>query len=103
MIRPTRLLGAAAVTAFTAVAVYVHGVWVSHLLDLRAKSEYCPGKQLGVQSDSISWLPLSYLCRWEDGTATELVPAYVNPIVFACAALTIAAVAAAIVLSRRKR
>jgi hypothetical protein len=77
--KPTRLLLSAAFAGFTAVAVDLHGVWAGHLLDLRAKSEYCQGKQLGVQLDSTSWLPLSHRCMWEDGTATELVPAHVNP------------------------
>ncbi|BEL03673.1 hypothetical protein Q0Z83_018640 [Actinoplanes sichuanensis] len=64
------------------VSAYLYGMWVSHLLDLRALSEYCSGKPLGHPSSSWSWVPLSHRCHWADGTYTELVPVHVNVLAF---------------------
>ncbi|MEV6365387.1 hypothetical protein AB0L86_00640 [Micromonospora musae] len=84
-----------------AAAVYLHGVWAGHFLDLRATSEYCPAKPLASTSTSADWLPLRHLCRYADGTTTDLVPAYVNPIVFLCLALAVACTALALRSARR--
>ncbi|MEV6200253.1 hypothetical protein AB0M64_09780 [Streptomyces sp. NPDC051771] len=60
----------------------------------------------GARGDRIvtRWtLPLSTRCVTADGAGTELVPAWVNPVIFMGLALLPAALAAAILASRRKR
>ncbi|MEZ0096053.1 hypothetical protein [Streptacidiphilus sp. EB129] len=76
---------AATVLALVAAAVsYVCGLWAGHTLDLRPWSEICAGKPLDdVHPFSASWIPLSNMCRWSDGTTKELVPWYVNPLTLA--------------------
>ncbi|MFG1960781.1 hypothetical protein [Nonomuraea sp. NPDC049028] len=44
-------------------------------------SEYRVGKPLGDPSISWTWFPLRHLCHWWDGTTTDLVYGYVNPLV----------------------
>ncbi|MEV6690771.1 hypothetical protein AB0M35_04765 [Micromonospora sp. NPDC051196] len=79
-----------------AVVTYLHGLWVSHLLDLRATSEYCAAKPLASTATSADWLPLRHLCHYADGTTTDLVPAYVNPTVFLCLGITVMSTALAL-------
>ncbi|GAA1012709.1 hypothetical protein Aple_014620 [Acrocarpospora pleiomorpha] len=71
--------------ALVAAAVtYLYGFWVGGFLELRATSEYCADKPLAFPATSWSWVPLRHQCRWSDGGATDLVPWYVNPVVFSC-------------------
>jgi len=67
-----------------AVIVYLHGVWVGPFLDLRAISEFCPAKPVASTP-----------------TSTDLVPAYVNPVVFLCVAAGVACTALAVRSTRR--
>ena len=91
-----------------AAITYFHGFWTGHFLDLRATDEYCFDKPLASPPTSSTWLPLRHLCNWDDGTSTDLVPVYVNPILFVCLAATVICMVLAIraargELSRRKR
>ncbi|MGW3603986.1 hypothetical protein [Micromonospora sp. NPDC005161] len=79
-----------------AVIVYLHGVWAGHFIDLRATSEYCSAKPLASTPTSTDWLPLRHLCRYNDGTTADLVPAYVNPIAFLCLAVAVVCTALAV-------
>lgn len=65
-------------------------MWAGHFFDLRATSEFCSEKPLAFPATSWTWVPLRYLCRWSDGTTTDLVPSHVNP---AAAIYLVAAVA----------
>ncbi|PYC71929.1 hypothetical protein C7C45_09840 [Micromonospora arborensis] len=85
-----------------AIVVYLHGVWTGHLIDLRAVSEFCPAKPLASTSTSVDVLPLRHLCHYADGTTNDLVPAYVNPIVFLCLALGVTCTALAVRSARRQ-
>ncbi|MGI5522744.1 hypothetical protein ACQEUX_17700 [Micromonospora sp. CA-259024] len=85
----------------SAIVIYLHGVWAGHFLDLRATSEYCSAKPLGSTPTSTDWVPLRHLCRYADGTTSNLVPAYVNPIVFLCLAAGVACTALAVRAARR--
>ncbi|NEB04489.1 hypothetical protein [Streptomyces sp. SID13726] len=40
------------------------------------------------QSITESAFPLSHVCRWSDGTTVDLVPAAINPLLYACLAGT---------------
>ncbi|WP_431883860.1 hypothetical protein [Micromonospora gifhornensis] len=86
-----------------AIVTYVHGLWVSHLLDIRATSEYCTAKPLASTATSADWLPLRHVCRYADGTSTDLVPGYVNPIIFLCLFIAVVSTALALRSARRSR
>ncbi|MCG5472293.1 hypothetical protein LADH09A_000117 [Micromonospora sp. LAH09] len=94
------VLGAVLALA-AATVVYAHGVWVGHFLDLRATTGYCPAKPLASTSTSAHLLPLRHTCHYADGTTGELVPAYVNPILFLCLAVGVACTALAVRSARR--
>ncbi len=82
---------------------YVHGVLAGRFLELRPTSEYCADKPLGSPATSWTWLLLTHRCRWSDGTTTDLVPAYVNPVVYACLALALTCTVVAVRTARRNR
>ncbi|MGW3889546.1 hypothetical protein ACWD69_12755 [Micromonospora chokoriensis] len=86
---------------FAAVVVYVHGLWADHFFDLRAASEYCPANPGAPTSTSDGWLPLRHVCRYADGATADLVPAYINPVVFLCLATAAACTALALRSARR--
>lgn len=46
------------------------------------------GKGPSNRPDSITetLFPLSRVCKWTDGTTVDLVPSWVNPVLFVCAA-----------------
>jgi hypothetical protein len=71
----------AALLTAVAVTTYAHGVWVGRFLELRATNEYCDDRPLAFPATDWSWVPLRHHCRWADGSRTDLVPAYVNPLV----------------------
>ena len=99
--RPAARLGWTSVLAFAgAVVAYVSGIWGGHFLDLRATSDYCSAKPLAFPATAWSWFPLGHQCRWSDGTSSDLVGSYVNPIVFGC---LIAAVVSAVLAARIAR
>ncbi|WP_326825847.1 hypothetical protein [Streptosporangium sp. NBC_01756] len=80
---------AAILSFLIAPIIYAHGIWSGHFLDLRAREEYCGEGLPDEPPTSWSWIPLRHLCKWRDGSSTELVPPYVNPILAACLILTI--------------
>ncbi|MFF7635113.1 hypothetical protein ACFZB9_18450 [Kitasatospora sp. NPDC008050] len=67
-----------------AVATYLHGLWSGHFLDLRGRMSYCGPGEPATRPEFQGWVPLSHQCRWRDGSATELVPGYVNPVIVGC-------------------
>lgn len=79
MTYPHRCLFAAVAALVTAATVFLYGVWVGHLIDLRAVGEYCPG---GSSTDSVSqrWFPPQQTCHFSDGTSRDLVPGFVAPV-----------------------
>ncbi|MFF3671925.1 hypothetical protein [Microtetraspora malaysiensis] len=99
--KATRLLPYPAL--LVAGVFYVHGIWEGRFLELRPTSEYCADKPLAFPATSWTWLPLTHQCRWSDGTTTDLVPAYVNPVVYACLALVLACIVMAVRAARRNR
>jgi hypothetical protein len=48
-----------------------------------------------------SLVPLRSVCRWEDGSTLDLVPAYVNPGILMCAVVSVTAVVVIQVRNRR--
>ncbi|MET7750811.1 hypothetical protein [Micromonospora sp. NPDC005367] len=98
-----RVVVGTVVVPSTAGAVYLHGLWAGHFLDLRATSVYCPAKPLDSTATSADWMPLRHQCRYADGTTTDLVPAYVNPLLFLCLAVTVSCTALALRSARRLR
>ncbi|MFI6233051.1 hypothetical protein ACIBD9_05785 [Micromonospora sp. NPDC050784] len=96
-----QIAAGAVIAPAAAVVVYLHGVWVGHFLDLRATSEFCPAKPLASTPTSTDLLPLRYSCHYADGTTSDLVPAYVNPVVILCLAAGVACMALAVRSARR--
>jgi hypothetical protein len=91
----TRFVRGTLLALLAAAACYGHGVWVGHFLELAPTSDYCAAKPLAFPATNWTWLPLTHRCRWNDGTTADLVPSYVNVLVFAClgAAVTFAVLA----------
>ncbi|GAA0981336.1 hypothetical protein GCM10009555_049320 [Acrocarpospora macrocephala] len=101
--RTSVYFGKSFLALFTAAATYVHGFWAGGFLELRATSEYCADKPLAFPATSWSWLPLRHQCRWHDGGATDLVPWYVNPVVFICLVAAAVCMVLAIRTAHRNR
>jgi hypothetical protein len=99
----TRYVSGTLLALLAAAAFYVHGVWVGHFLDLTPTSDYCAAKPLAFPATSWTWFPLTHRCRWNDGTTTDLVPWYVNVLVFACLGAAVTFVVLAIRGARRNR
>lgn len=60
----------------------------------------------GFEEASTTVVPLSYVCRWDDGYTLQLVPGWVNPVAGSFSAVFLLATAGAItgsVMSRRDR
>jgi hypothetical protein len=87
------------VAPLAGMAIYVHGLWVGHMLDLRPLDEFCSGKPPAITPTSWSYIPLPNRCEWSDGTSTNLVPAYVNSTLLAC----VVGAAICVVLARRAK
>jgi hypothetical protein len=83
--------------------VYIHGFWSGKFLTFRALSESCSSKPLGDPSVSWTWLPLRHICHWEDGTTSDLVPAYVNPALVIAMVTAVVCMVMAVRAHRRKR
>lgn len=98
----TRFLGGC-LALILATVTYIYGVWTGHFFELRATDEYCADKPLASPPTSWTWFPLKHLCRWNDGTSTSLVPAYVNPLLFACLATALVCMTLAIREFRRNQ
>jgi hypothetical protein len=68
-----------------AATVYSIGVWTGGFFDF--DSSPCADKLPANPAFQSNWFPLSYSCHYLDGSASpELVPSYVNPVVFTCLA-----------------
>lgn len=85
------------------VCCYGVGLYSGTVLLLRDASKVCGVDRLLARADSKqlssltqTFFPLRNICRYTDGTSVDLVPPYINPAVFAFAAL--AAVSAALEL-----
>jgi hypothetical protein len=85
------------VTLIAAGLTYAHGFWAGHFLDLRPTDEYCTEKPLSSYP-AVTWefFPLHNLCHWSDETSTDLVPWYVNPVMFVFLAAAVFSFALAI-------
>lgn len=79
-----------------AVVVHLSGVWSGHFLDLRPTSDYCSRAELGEPPITWSFFPLSHRCHYVGGGSQELVPAYVNPVLFLCLAAAVVFVVRAV-------
>ncbi|MGY0056051.1 hypothetical protein ACWY4P_05755 [Streptomyces sp. LZ34] len=84
---PRAWSAAAAVCVGITLFVYMFGA----LSGFTQTSEVCAvksGHGSGNRPDSVTEtaFPLSYECRWSDGTTIDLVPAWANPMVFVFAA-----------------
>ncbi|MFC4008584.1 hypothetical protein ACFOY2_15240 [Nonomuraea purpurea] len=84
-----------------AVVVYLYGLWAGDFLVLLPLSEYCVGK-LADPGVSLTWFPLRHLCHWQDGTTSDLVPAYVNPLLIIFLVITVTGIVMAIRTALRK-
>jgi hypothetical protein len=97
LLRSFLALAAAGVT-------YIYGFWTGQFLSLAPTSEMCTApRPRGTPPMSWTLFPLSNQCRWADGTSTDLVPWYVNPILFVCLATAVVCVVLAIRAARRHR
>lgn len=90
-----------------ALAAYVCAVLAGHFYDLRPADEFCTGKTLAGRPLEWTLFPPSQRCRWSDGTTSNLVPWYLNALLFAllglAAVLTVLAIRARLrSLSERK-
>ncbi len=81
----TRRCGVSALLAsVVAVAAWVYGMAGGAFPEPRPTGEYCTGGPLAFPATSWTWLPLSHVCRYADGTTRELVPAGANLVVDGC-------------------
>ena len=84
------------------VLVYTGGVWSGDLAVARAASDLCgPGDYTTSPAMREQVLPLSHTCVLVAGPPRELVPAVVNPLLLATAAIGGVATLAAVVLAHR--
>ncbi|MEW2130792.1 hypothetical protein [Streptomyces sp. NPDC005435] len=99
---PTSCLLLAVLTATTAFGAYGYGLGCGfYFLD---PDQMCAA--MGIPGDTIvthTRLPVGAECVTDSGRATELVPSWVNPLVFTCLALCAVAVGAAVAGAVRKR
>jgi hypothetical protein len=86
-----------------AAVTYISGVWYGHFFAPLAWDEVCVAKPLNDIPSRTSWLPLSNSCVWKDGTSTELVPGFVNPLTLAFLVAAAACLVLAVLASRRHR
>lgn len=82
---------------------YGYGFWSGRFLDLGPTSGYCPAKPLAFPATTWTWFPLTDRCHYTDGSTTELVPVYVNPILFTSLAAAVVCVVLAVRAARRDR
>jgi hypothetical protein len=94
---PHRHVGSMSFLLLAAALSLVYGFWAGRFLDLRPVDEYCARKPFSSYP-STSWglFPLERSCQWSDGTSTDLVPWYVNPVMFAFLAAAVFSFALAI-------
>ncbi len=90
------------VALLVAGVIYAHGFLSGKFWTFRPISEHCSMKPLGSPSVSWNWLPLRHICHWEDGTATDLVPIYINPILVTSLVGTVVCMVMAFRARRRK-
>ncbi|NRQ39971.1 hypothetical protein HII36_50315 [Nonomuraea sp. NN258] len=78
----SRWFATAFLTVFCAILVYGYGLWSGWFLQLVPTSEFCVSKPLDDPATSWSLFPLRHLCHWRDGTSSDLVPGYINPLIY---------------------
>lgn len=101
--RVTAWLEAAILLLCIAFIVYATGMWTAPFVDFSGEN-ICTERPLrDFRAVSQNYFPLEYLCHWNDETTTDSVPAYVNPIVFACLTGIVFCIAMAIRSARRRR
>jgi hypothetical protein len=86
-----------------AIVVYLSGIWGGRFLDLRPTSDYCSRAELGEPPITWSWFPLSNECHYVGAGSQELVPAYVNPLLYLCLAAAVLFVVLAVRASTHTR
>ncbi|MBA8827622.1 hypothetical protein FHX42_005018 [Saccharopolyspora lacisalsi] len=99
-----RWIEAAVLCACAGLTVFAFSPFIGFA---RSTREVC-ASSTGRGTDSFTGLdgtifPRSFACRWDDGSSTELVPMWVNPLIFACIAGVVARAALAVdAVVRRK-
>jgi hypothetical protein len=102
--RPPRLAAAAALAVLGFVVVVLAGAGQGKLLTLESASARCPLRPLADPAIVERLVPLTSRCMWADGSATDLVPAWVNPALVVLAVILLLAIGLtvrAVVVSRR--
>jgi hypothetical protein len=70
--------------------VYVLGIARGSMMAPRAAGDLCPGTALAeIGGLTESFFPLSNECHWTNGTSTELVPAWINLLLFTLIGATV--------------
>ncbi|GGK60427.1 hypothetical protein Ppa06_25710 [Planomonospora parontospora subsp. parontospora] len=100
---PRRWVAMSCMALLTAAAIYVHALWSGEFATLLPLDEYCTSRPLGSPYVSWTWFPIRHLCHWEDGTTTDLVPAYVNPILVTSLVGAVLCMVMAVRARRRER
>ena len=95
-----RLLLSSAGSFVLAVGTWVAGLFAGELTSFRSTTEICGGDISRPITQHA--LPLVNRCTFADGTTRELVPMWVNPIVFAGLAGGVALLALAIRAAHRQ-
>lgn len=100
---PVRLVAAAWVFACTGPSVFLVYDFIGFA---RPADEVCadwtgkdPDAYVGLQETRF---PRSFVCRWTDGTTTDLIPAWVNPVLFLAIAGVAGCLGAASVIAVRR-
>jgi hypothetical protein len=87
-VKPLLLFAGSILSLLAGLVTYVIGAWDGHLFDLRAENTFCTAKPFAGDAGG-SFFPPGQKCRWSDGTTTELVPSFVNPLMFTLLAIGI--------------
>ncbi|WP_103890930.1 hypothetical protein [Actinacidiphila yanglinensis] len=90
------LLTSSIASLLAGIATYVIGAWDGHLFDLRAQRTFCTAKPFAGDGGG-SFFPPSEKCRWTDGTTTQLVPSFVDPLMAILLVLGVVLLALALV------
>jgi hypothetical protein len=99
------LINAALLALLAAMGTYVVGLAEGHFFDLRSEGDFCTAKPLSRTDPfgGATVFPLSQKCRWRDGTTSDLVPSYVNPLIVVLVALGVLLLVLAAFAAVRKR
>jgi hypothetical protein len=92
----TRLASGSCLSLIAALMTYVSAVFVGHFYDLRSADEFCTGKTLAGRPLEWTLFPPSQRCRWSDGTTSDLVPWYLDVLLFGFLGLAVILTALAV-------